>query len=258
MEEKWVSNSNINYISALILMLITGLLMVSIVLPRILSNLLLLALFLSTSVLYLQWRTPDASRVETISIILVDILYFTYSIVTTANTIILGLLFLLAIVASISLVRKDPIALVPIFSLIIESMFHPLQKFHYLTIVLLLSIMPLVSSKKIHSLLPLIVAFLVLMVTPNSFVSTLTMLTYILFISSSIETINKCPFRREISLVIGGFLIQAIIILIMFSYEPFYMFSYWILGYMISAIGLTSPPFYKPSLDNKVVYRTDA
>ncbi|MCE4606073.1 MAG: hypothetical protein F7B59_01900 [Desulfurococcales archaeon] len=259
-EDKWVSNSGIDYVSALILILITGLLVISIALPGISGNLLFLALFLSTSVLYLQWRTPNALGIKVISIILIDILYFINFFIARTNVATWAIFSLLVITASISLVRKDPIAVVPILSLAIESMLHPLQNIHYLIIVLLLSTLPLFSSRRIHSLLPLIAVSPLLLFSPNSLVSTLITLTYILFISNSIENLDKCPFRREISLVIGGFFIQVITVLVMlFSHESSTsLLSYWILGYMISAIGLTSPPFYKPAPDNRVVYRKDA
>jgi hypothetical protein len=250
---------NIDYVSALILIFTTGLLMISVILPNLLNELLISALVLSTSVIYLQWRIRRISPIEIASIVLFDAVYF-IEVFTGENLAILIVITVLSIIlVSAALTRKDLMALAPIVALIIEGMFSPFNSIEFLWILIILSILPLASSKRIHSLLPLLVSFPLILVSPNNIVSTLITLTYTLFISNSIETSDKCPFRREISLVIGGFFIQAAIILLtLLSYKPSILLSYWVLGYMISAIGLTSPPFYKPSPENEVVYRRGA
>ncbi|MCE4614799.1 MAG: hypothetical protein F7B60_04645 [Desulfurococcales archaeon] len=256
--EKQAGRLNISYISALILIFTTGLLMISIILLGILDNLLLIALALSTSVVYLQWRTPNISLIEILCIILFDLTYIVEIFVMENLTVLTALIFLSLITAFIALVRRDLVALASITTLAIEGVSYPLHTTDYLAILSLLSLMPLASSKKIHSLLPLTALFPILLISSNALVPILTTLTYILFISSIIETGDKCLFRREVSLVIGGFLIQAsIIVLVLLSYEPYRLLSYWVLGYMINAIGLTSPPFYRPPPDNEVVYKTD-
>ncbi len=129
----------------------------------------------------------------------------------------------------------------------------------YIILAILVSIPSIEVTGRLHSIASGIVATLILFVSPSSHVSGLVLIGLLLFLLHTTRSGSSCPFRREPFLFISGLVLQAITILVLLiEHQPIYTsILYWILGYLLSISGLTSPPFYSMQHhERKEAYRT--
>ena len=240
-----------SYIIALSLILTAGLLMVAIVEHASVEYVLYLSTLLLSSILFVQSRNVEISGIEIASLTLYILLVIIGNLVH-GNSIFIVIIgaSLLGIPLFNSIRGKDAEA---IASILLIGLFavnnHTVYWFE--SLILMSTIVTLAGSKRIHSILTFIAAApLVILSSDDPLMMYLITLSFILFSINSSGTGMKCPFRKEIILVMGGFTIQAGGILIgLIVNEPYQIFSYWVLGYIISAVGLTSPPFYSINLE---------
>ncbi len=242
-----------SYIVALSLILTAGLLMVAIVERTSIEFVLYLSTLLLGSVLFVKSRNAGISGIEIVSLTLYIIF------VAMGNWVHANSIFIVIIGASLlgiplfnSIRRKNAEA---IASILLMGLFaiNNQNVYWFESLILMSTIVTLAGSKRIHSILTFIAtAPLVILSSNNPLVMYLITLSFILFSINSSGTGVKCPFRKEIILIMGGFVIQAGGILIgLVVNEPYQIFSYWVLGYIISAVGLTSPPFYSIDLEER-------
>jgi len=242
-----------SYIVALTLILTAGLLLVAIVDYGSIEYSLYLSMSLLSGVLLVRSRNTRVSGIELVSLLL-------YIVFIVTERQVNGNLFFTVIIGASLLI-------IPLFNSIreknVEALFSILLMgllmvgnhniYWFESLILMSTLVTLAGSKKVHSILMFVaVAPLVILSSNNPLIMYLITISFILFSINSTETRRKCPFRREVTLVIGGFAIQAGGILIgLILNDLNQIFSYWVLGYIISAVGLTSPPFYSIDLEDR-------
>ncbi len=242
-----------SYIVALSLILTAGFLMVAIVKRASVEYVLYLSTLLLGSVLFVKSRNEGISGIEIASLALYIIFVAVGSWFHGSSIfiVIIGA-SLLGILLFNSIRGRNAGA---IASILLMGLFtvnnHSVYWFE--SLILMSTIVTLAGSKRIHSILTFIVTAPLIMLSSNTpLIMYLITLSFILFSINSSGTGMKCPFRKEIILVMGGFAIQAGGILIgLIVNDPYQIFSYWVLGYIISAVGLTSPPFYSIDLEER-------
>ncbi len=238
---------------ALSLILTAGLLMVAIVERTYVEYILYLSTLLLSSILLVKSINIKINGIEITSLTLYIIVIAIGNWVHRNSIFIVIIGALLLIIPLLNSIREKNTK--AIASILLMGLFaiNNQNVYWFESLILMSTIVTLAGSKRIHSILTFIAtAPLVILSSNNPLVMYLITLSFILFSINSSGTGMKCPFRKEIILVMGGFAIQAGGILIgLILNTPYQIFSYWVLGYIISAVGLTSPPFYSIDLEER-------